>query len=67
MALARTFLVRNYLILTRHGFRAKCGTTMYRVIVIAFCFSIVFAGLLLLVGQLDFFTGYQLIYRTPPD
>jgi hypothetical protein len=38
---------------------------MYRVIVVAFCFAIVFVGLLLIVGRVDTFTGYQLICRTP--
>lgn len=38
---------------------------MRRVIVAAFCFSIVFVGLLLVVGRLDCFPGYELIYRAP--
>lgn len=39
---------------------------MHRVIAIAFCFLIVFAGLLLLVGRLDYLPGYELIYQTAP-
>lgn len=38
---------------------------MYRAIVVAFCFAIVFAGLLLIVGRVDAFTGYRLICLTP--
>ena len=43
----------------------KGRTIMYRVIVVAFCFAIVFVGLLLIMGRVDTFTGYQLICRTP--
>jgi hypothetical protein len=50
----------------RDGLRTKDRTIMYRVIVIAFCFAIVFVGLLMIVGRLDFFPGYELIYRAPP-
>ncbi len=38
---------------------------MYRAIVVAFCFTIVFPGLLLIVGRVDTLTGYQLICLTP--
>jgi hypothetical protein len=39
---------------------------MYRVVGFAFAFAFVFVGLLLIVGRVDTFTGYQLICRTPP-
>ena len=39
---------------------------MYRVIVVTFCFAIVFVGLLLILGRVDTLTGYQLICLTPP-
>ena len=38
---------------------------MYRAILVAFCFAIVFAGLLLTVARMDTLTGYQLICLTP--
>ena len=38
---------------------------MYRAIVVALCFAIVFAGLLLIVGRVDTLTGYRLICPTP--
>jgi hypothetical protein len=50
----------------RDAFRTKGGTIMRRVIVIALWFSIVFAGLLLLVARLDYF-GYELINRIELD
>ena len=62
--LARDFLATNSLL--RDGLRTKGSTIMYRIIVVAFCLSIVFVGLLLIVGRVDTFTGYQLICRTPP-
>jgi hypothetical protein len=65
-SLARDFPVKNYPSVMRKGFRTKGGTIMYGIIVTAFCFSIVFVGLLLIVGRLDYFTGYELIYRIPP-
>ena len=38
---------------------------MHRAILVAFCFAIVFAGLLLIVGRVDTLTGYHLISQTP--
>ena len=51
----------------RDAFRTKGGTIMRRAIVIALWFSIVFAGLLLLVARLDYFTGYELLNRIELD
>jgi len=52
--------------LMRDDLRSKSKWTIYRVIVVAFCFAIVFVGLLLIVGRVDTFTGYRLICLTPP-
>ena len=52
--------------LLRDGLRSKGRTIMHRVIVVAFCFVIVFVGLLLIMGRMDTLTGYQLICLTPP-
>jgi hypothetical protein len=38
---------------------------MHRAIIVASCFAIVFAGLVLIVGRVDTLTGYQLICLTP--
>ena len=57
--------MRRYLSRMRVRFRTKGKTIIYRAIVIAFCFAIIFVALLLLMGRLDYFPGYELIYRTP--
>ena len=58
------FLATNALL--RDGLRTKGKTIMYRVIVVAFSFAIVFVGLLLIMARVDTLTGYQLICLTPP-
>ena len=61
--LARDFLATNSRL--RDGLCTKGSTIMYRVIAVAFCFAIVFVGLLLIMARVDTLTGYQLICLTP--
>lgn len=62
--LTQDLLATNSLFLD--GLRTKGRTIMYKVIVVAFCFAIVFVGLLLITARVDSFPGYQLICLTPP-